>query len=73
MVRKSPLFAAAVGLLTAWGGGELAFAQKPGGILKMYLVDSPPSMSILEEATPVSQAPLMGVFNNLVMFDQHVK
>jgi peptide/nickel transport system substrate-binding protein len=39
----------------------------------MYSPDSPPSMSILEEATLSSQAPLMGVFNNLVMFDQHVK
>jgi peptide/nickel transport system substrate-binding protein len=73
MVRKSHLFAVAVGLLTALGGGEFAFAQKPGGILKMYSGDSPPSMSILEEATPSSQAPMMGVFNNLVMFDQHLK
>src|SRR5436305_3122177 len=39
----------------------------------MYSPDSPPTMSILEEATLTSQAPMMGVFNNLVMFDQHVK
>src|SRR5881398_1884335 len=38
----------------------------------MYDPDSPPTMSILEEATIGSQAPMMGVFNNLVMFDQHV-
>ncbi len=50
-----------------------AVAQKQGGILKMYSIDSPPSMSILEEATISSQAPLMGVFNNLVVFDQHVR
>ena len=49
-----------------------ASAQKPGGILKMYTVDSPASMSILEEATVFAERPMMGVFNNLVMFDQHV-
>ena len=50
-----------------------AFAQKPGGILKIYMLDSPASMSIHEEATVVAQRPIMGVFNNLVMFDQHVQ
>jgi peptide/nickel transport system substrate-binding protein len=30
-------------------------------------------MSIHEEATIVSERPMMGVFNNLVMFDQQVK
>src|SRR6201993_5033208 len=50
-----------------------ALAQKAGGILKMYDPDSPASMSILEEATIVSERPMMGVFNNLVIFDQHVK
>src|ERR1700740_2986545 len=52
---------------------EQASAQKPGGILKMYSPDSPASMSIHEEATFVAEGPMMGVFNNLVMFDQHVK
>jgi peptide/nickel transport system substrate-binding protein len=50
-----------------------ALAQTQGGILKMYSVDSPASMSIHEEATVFAQRPMMGVFNNLVMFDQHVK
>src|SRR6202049_3548577 len=54
-------------------GGEAAWAQKTGGILKMFTVDSPASMSIHEEATIVAERPMMGVFNNLVMFDQHVK
>jgi peptide/nickel transport system substrate-binding protein len=53
--------------------GAPALGQKPGGILRMYSIDSPPTMSILEEATLSSEAPMMGVFNNLVMFDQHVK
>jgi hypothetical protein len=30
-------------------------------------------MSILEEGTVFAQGPMMGVFNNLVIFDQQVK
>ena len=49
------------------------FAADPVfGILKMYSPDSPASMSIHEEATVFAEGPMMGVFNNLVMFDQHV-
>ena len=71
MVGKSHLFAVAVGLLTATGAGP-TLAQKQGGILKMYSPDSPASMSIHEEATVFAVGPMMGVFNNLVMYDQHV-
>ena len=49
-----------------------AAAQKTGGILKVYFFDSPASMSIHEEATIAGQGPMMGVFNNLVMYDQAV-
>ena len=49
-----------------------AFAQKQGGILKIPHGDSPASMSIHEESTIVAEGPMMAVFNNLVMFDQHV-
>jgi peptide/nickel transport system substrate-binding protein len=45
---------------------------KHGGILRIYHRDSPASASILEEATVSTNAPFMGVFNNLVLFDQHV-
>src|SRR5215472_4918357 len=38
----------------------------------MYSPDSPASMSIHEEATVFAEGPMMGVFNNLVMYDQHV-
>src|SRR6516162_9239589 len=62
------LMAALVGV-----AAEPASAQKAGGILKMYTPDSPASMSILEETTMFAQGPMMGVFNNLVMFDQQVK
>jgi peptide/nickel transport system substrate-binding protein len=65
-------FAAAGSLFLAMFAVEAAFAQKQGGILKMYSPDSPASMSIHEEATVFSEGPMMGVFNNLVMFDQHV-
>jgi peptide/nickel transport system substrate-binding protein len=58
----------AVGLILA--GPVLA--QKPGGILKVYFFDSPASMSVHEESTIAGQGPAMGVFNNLVMYDQHV-
>jgi peptide/nickel transport system substrate-binding protein len=50
-----------------------ASAQKRGGVLRMYTPDSPASMSPHEEATVFSQGPMAGVFNNLVMFDQHAK
>jgi peptide/nickel transport system substrate-binding protein len=49
-----------------------ALAQKSGGVLKVYHRDSPASMSILEEATISTVVPAMAVFNNLVVFDQHV-
>jgi peptide/nickel transport system substrate-binding protein len=47
-------------------------AQKAGGILRIYNRDSPPSMSILEESALSTVLPMMGVFNNLVLYDQHV-
>src|SRR5437773_2139862 len=59
-------------LFVALAMGGSASAQKPGGILKMYSPDSPASMSIHEEATVFAEGPMMGVFNNLVIFDQHV-
>ena len=65
-------FAMAVPLLVVVAA-EPALAQKSGGILKMYSPDSPASMSVHEEATFVAEGPMMGVFNNLVMFDQHAK
>src|SRR5215471_19301054 len=63
---------AAVGLLTGIVAAATALAQKPGGILQMPGFASPASMSIHEESTIAAGIPLMGVFNNLVLFDQHV-
>ena len=50
-----------------------AWAQKPGGILRITHRDSPASMSIHEEGTISVVLPMMGVFNNLVLFDQHAR
>src|SRR5258708_3068492 len=72
MVR-SWCVAAMVGWIAAGGGIDAALAQKSGGVLRMFSADSPASMSILEEATAFAQRPMMGVFNNLVMYDQNVK
>src|SRR5438876_5469210 len=69
-LRGYAVAAASLGAILA---APPVLAQKSGGILKMYSVDSPASMSIHEEATVFAQRPMMGVFNNLVMFDQHVK
>src|SRR5258708_2924202 len=49
-----------------------ASAQKYGGVLKIQHMDTPPSASILEEATVSVVVPFMALFNNLVSFDQHV-
>ena len=49
-----------------------SFAQKSGGVLKIQHMDTPPSASIHEEGTVSTVVPFMGVYNNLVMYDQHV-
>src|SRR5712691_13278562 len=63
---------AAAALLASLCASEPALAQKQGGILRMPAITSPASMSIHEESTIATLGPMMGVFNNLVMFDQHV-
>ena len=59
-------------LLVLLGISEAALAQKPGGVLRVYHRDSPASMSIHEEGTNSTEIPMMGVFNNLVLFDQQI-
>jgi len=73
MIRHLRLAASIAGLLAGMGAANAALAQKAGGILRIYTPDSPASMSILEEATAYAVGPMMGVFNNLVLFDQSVK
>ncbi|QQS14696.1 MAG: ABC transporter substrate-binding protein [Rhodospirillales bacterium] len=50
-----------------------ALAQKQGGTLRVSHRDNPPSASIHEEATISTVMPFMGLFNNLVLFDQTTK
>ena len=72
MKRKLRVCVAIAGLLTALPVSDPALAQKSGGVLKLFSPDSPASMSIHEEATVFAEGPMMGVFNNLVIYDQHV-
>ena len=72
MTRGPCVLAAAFSLLLASSNANMAAAQRHGGILKMGHFDSPASMSMLEESTQAVNRPMSGVFNNLVMFDQHV-
>ena len=60
--------ALAVALISS---SSVAFAQKNGGVLKMYHRDNPPTLSIHETATNSTVIPMMSVMNNLVLFDQN--
>src|SRR5437764_15361871 len=71
-MRRRLLLVAAGALLAGMATAAPASAQKAGGILQMIDFASPASMSIHEESTITAGIPMMGVFNNLVLFDQHV-
>ena len=72
MRRDFRFLTAAAGLLIAISASDTACAQTRGGLLRVAHRDSPASMSSLEEVTISTVAPMMAVFNNLVIFDQHV-
>src|SRR6266851_3890754 len=72
MKQRLQGFAALSVALVSLGAAHAALAQKQGGTLRVYHRDSPASMSIHEEGTVGVMMPMMGVFNNLVLFDQHV-
>jgi hypothetical protein len=69
---RAGIVAAVGALLIGMTADGPAAAQKPGGVLRMPIGNSPASMSIREEATRIAVTPMMAVFNNLVLFDQHV-
>src|SRR5262249_41237091 len=73
MLCRRVLLAAAIALITVFLGSPCALAQKSGGVLRIYHHDSPASMSMHEEATWSVEAPMMGVFNNLVVYKQDEK
>ena len=52
---------------------SLAGGPKSGGILRIYHRDSPGSASIHEGATYSLNIPFMPVFNNLVIYEQHMR
>ncbi len=58
--------------LLAFSTNAYAGEPKQGGILRIYHRDSPANASILEGATYSVNVPFMGVFNNLVIYDQHM-
>jgi peptide/nickel transport system substrate-binding protein len=72
MARNLRAPAATGALLVALLLAVTGFARKPGGILQMPDFASPASMSIHEESTITAVIPTMGVFNNLVVFDQQI-
>src|SRR6516164_5520681 len=72
MRRDLRTLARAVALFIGMATAGAALAQKPGGVLKIYFFDSPASMSIHEETTNAAEGPMMGVFNNLVLYKQDV-
>jgi peptide/nickel transport system substrate-binding protein len=69
---KSKLFCLAAAGFVALAT-PAAFAQQPksGGILRMYHRETPPSMSIHEEATFSVNVSSMPIYSNLVIYDQH--
>ena len=70
MGTKFAALAAAI-LASLMVANAQAAEPKHGGILKVYHRETPPSLSIHEEATFSVNAPAMGLFNNLVIYDQH--
>src|SRR5947209_11384965 len=72
MKRDLRVLAAAGVLVASLTLPDASFGQKSGGTLKIGHFDSPASMSLLEESTVAVNRPMMGVFNNLVLFRQDV-
>ncbi len=72
MRRELHLFAAMAALSLGLTMANPAIAQKAGGTVKIGHFDSPASVSMLEESTAAVNRPTMAVFNNLVVYDQHV-
>src|SRR6266536_6656805 len=62
---------AAAALIAAIGANDGVLGQTRGGVLKLADPGSPANMSMLELPTIQGEMPMMGVFNNLIVFDQH--
>jgi peptide/nickel transport system substrate-binding protein len=71
-MRRRRIIAVIGLLLIALFAIQPAYAQKSGGVLKISFFDNPASMSLHEESDRRGAPAGDGVFNNLVMYDQHV-
>src|ERR1700709_1120213 len=71
-MRSVRALAAAILSLLAASDVALAAEPKQGGILKFYHRDSPGSASIHEGATYSVNIPFMPIYNNLVIYNQHI-
>ena len=67
--KTATIIAVAFAVMSA--SAAQAEVPKSGGILRIYHRETPPSLSIHEEATFSVNVPAMGLFNNLVVYDQH--
>ena len=72
MLSVRAFAAMALSLLAVSTVARGAEEPKHGGILRMYHRDSPGSASIHEGATYSLNVPFMPIFNNLVIYDQHI-
>ena len=67
---RSRVLLVGLALLLCWC--DAAWAQRNGGVLRIFHRDNPTSASILEETNASTVVAFMPVFSNLVMFDQSV-
>jgi peptide/nickel transport system substrate-binding protein len=73
MQTRIGIMAAGFGVLLGTLLSGAALAEKPGGVLRVQHRDSPPTMSIHEEATISTSMPMMGIHNNLVIYNPKEK
>ena len=73
MIRYVRVLSSVFWLLAGMGAADTAIAQKSGGILKIYNLTARPACRPLRKQPMFAVGPMMGVFNNLVVFDQSVK
>ena len=72
MTAKLTALLSAIVTITAFANAQAA-EPKHGGILKIQHRETPPSLSIHEEATFSVNIAAMAMFNNLIIYDQHIK
>ncbi|HEY5226714.1 MAG TPA: ABC transporter substrate-binding protein, partial [Methylovirgula sp.] len=70
MLSKFAALAAALIATLSFATAQAA-EPKHGGIFHIYHRETPPSLSIHEEATFSVNAPAMALYNNLIIYDQH--